>query len=129
MKSERMRRIDELLQRELGVLCERKVVSELNCLLTITGVKTSPDLRHAQVYFSVFGPNADWQQVRKCLDKHRVELQAAVGHNVQMKYTPVLHFRPDHTLEQADHVMNIINDLGIDSDVPMESADDSDTEE
>mgnify|MGYP001548984837 CR=1 FL=1 len=129
MKSERMRRIDELLQRELGALCERKVVSELNCLLTITGVKTSPDLRHAQVYFSVFGPNADWQEVRKCLDKHRVELQAAVGRNVQMKYTPVLHFRPDHTLEQADHVMSIIDELGIDPDAPPEPEDDSLKEE
>lgn len=128
MRNERMRRIDELLQRELGTLCERKVVSELNCLLTITGVKTSPDLRHAQVFFSVFGKDADWQSVRKCLDKHRVELQSAVGRDVHLKYTPVLHFRPDHTLEQAGQVMSIIDQLGIDPDA-LDAADAGDEEE
>ncbi len=116
MSSERMLRINELLHRELGTLCERRVVSELNCLLTITGVKTSPDLRHAQVYFSVFGKDANWQKVKSCLDKHRIELQAEIGKNVHMKYTPVLHFRPDDTLEKADRVMHIINELNNDNE-------------
>ncbi len=113
-KTNRMRRVNQLLQRELGILCERRVVSELSSLLTITGVKTSPDLRHAQVFYSVLGESSDWAAAQAALDKHRVELQAALAQSVVLKYTPVLQFRPDPTLEQADRVFSIIESLDLD---------------
>ena len=113
MTNKRMRRVDELLRRELGSLCERHVVSELKCLMTITQVKTAPDLRHARVFFSVLGDDEDWAAAQACLDQHRAALQSGIASAVKLKYTPVLHFKPDPTFEQADRVFSIIDKLDL----------------
>lgn len=120
MKSNRMRRINELIQREISSYCERAVVSELNCLLTITQVKTSADLRHAQVFFSVLGDAEDWNTADEALNRHRVEMQTCLASSVVLKYTPVLEFKPDPTLEEADRVFSIIDSL----ELPDKSEDD-----
>src|SRR5438045_1989118 len=61
--SDRMRRVNEAVRQVLS-----EAVGELEDprigFVTVTGVKTSPDLRHARVYVSVFGPEA---QTRKSL--------------------------------------------------------------
>lgn len=116
MTNKRMRRVDELLKRELGILCERHVVSELKCLMTITKVKTSPDLRNAQVFFSVLGDDEDWAATQASLDQHRVALQSGIASVVKLKYTPVLHFKPDTIFEQADRVFSIIDKLDLPSE-------------
>ncbi len=117
MKYDRMRRVDELLRREIGRICERDIVPELSSLLTITQVKTAPDLRHAQVFFSVFGPPDEQTKAYRLLNRKRAQMQKEVGSAVQLKYTPVLHFKVDHTPEQADRVLSILDELDL-SDVP-----------
>ncbi len=118
MKKDRMRRVNELLQRELSTLCERHVATEVDFLLTITAVKTSPDLRQAQVFFSVLGNDRQWTEGQAVLERHRVGLQAAIGRSVKLKYTPVLQFKPDPTLEQADRVFSIIQKLDLPDEPP-----------
>ncbi len=125
MRYERMRRVDELIHRELGLLCEREIAPDLPGLLTITKVKTSPDLRHAQVYFSVMGDEAMHHQALALMFAKRKTLQQQIGSNLQLKYTPVLHFHIDQVPEQADHVLAIIDELGL-SEVPDAGAPDSD---
>ena len=118
MKIERMRRVDELIRRELSMLCEREVTPFLSSgLLTITKVKTSPDLRHAQVYFSVMGSETAHDEALKLMLRKRKQLQHDIAHNVKLKYTPVLKFHVDQSPEQADHVLSVLTELGLD-DVP-----------
>ena len=114
MKAERMRRVNGLIQRELGMLCEREIAPYLSGLVTITKVKTSPDLRHAQVYFSVLGgEDAHREALSLMLDK-RVHLQHEIAAKVKLKYTPVLKFHVDQSPEEADNVLSIISELGLD---------------
>lgn len=117
MKHERMRRVDEMIQRELGMLCKREISSYVSGLLTITEVKTSPDLRHAQVYFSVLGSAEAHGQALKLLLGHRAHFQHEIATRIKLKYTPVLKFHVDTSPEQADHVLSIISELGL-QDVP-----------
>ena len=111
MTINRMLRVDELVRREIGTICEERIVAELDALLTITRVKTAPDLRNAIVFVSVMGNEAQKQTALKVLLAHRVEIQAEVGRRVQLRYTPVLHFRLDETLAAADHVLALIDGL------------------
>ena len=120
MKYERMRRVDELIQRELGLLCEREIAPYLSGLITITKVKTSSDLRHAQVYFSVMGGEDVHEQALKLMLDRRTHLQHEIATRIKLKYTPVLKFHVDQSPEQADHVLAILSELGLD-DVPDEA--------
>ncbi len=117
MKYDRMRRVNELIKRELSLICERDVVPEVNALLTITNVDTAPDLRTATVDFSVLGSEEDRNHALKVLRRHRKQLQAEINRRVQLKYTPVLTFHIDRSLETADRVLTILDELDL-SDVP-----------
>jgi ribosome-binding factor A len=68
-------------------------------LITVTGVRTDPDLRRAIVFFSSLPPAA-----AEALADHRHTLQATIGREVRMKRTPLLEFRPDPGVESGQRV-------------------------
>jgi ribosome-binding factor A len=68
-------------------------------MITVTGVRTDPDLRRAIVFFSSLPPAA-----AEALADHRHTLQAAIGREVRMKRTPLLEFRPDPAVEHGQRV-------------------------
>jgi ribosome-binding factor A len=111
-----MRRVNELLKREIGMYCEREIAAEIKGLLTITAVKTSPDLRTAHVYFSLFSQETSDEEALDVLMRNRAEIQHVLARVCHLKYTPVLDFRPDHTPAEADHILAVLDELGVDSE-------------
>jgi ribosome-binding factor A len=69
--------------------------------VTVTGVETSADLRHAKVYVSVLGGKTDRELTMKALGKSRGFLQAKINASLHMKRTPQLQFCYDDTLDNA----------------------------
>ena len=55
MASGRMRRVDEAVRAVLSDAIAKDLQDPRVGFVTVTGVKTSPDLRHARVYVSVLG--------------------------------------------------------------------------
>ena len=55
MTSGRMRRVDEAMRAVLSDVIASDLKDPRIGFVTVTGVKTSPDLRHARVYVSVLG--------------------------------------------------------------------------
>ena len=116
MSTERMRRVNEVLKRELSVALEKTLAGEVDALVTVTGVSTASDLRHAKVLVSVMGSDEQRQQVLDKLEEYRPEFQDRIARNVTLKFTPVLRFELDLTPEHADHIMSIIDELDIPED-------------
>jgi ribosome-binding factor A len=109
-----MLRVNELVKRELGLLCERDVAPQCDGLVTITRVEVTPDLRHATVFVSVFGAGDDGEaRVFGLLKRLRRDWQRHLSKTVILKYTPVLRFEPDHTAENADRVFAILRELAL----------------
>jgi ribosome-binding factor A len=59
-------------------------------MLTVTGVVTDPDLRHATVLFASL-PEA----AARALEEHRPRLQAEIGRGGRMRRTPALSYSAD----------------------------------
>ena len=55
MRGGRMRRVDEAMRAVLSDAISKDLKDPRIGFVTVTGVKTSPDLRHARVYVSVLG--------------------------------------------------------------------------
>jgi ribosome-binding factor A len=118
---DRMARINELLKRELGDIFKRRVCTAIDCLITITEVKTSPDLHQAQVYVSVYGSKEQSYSVLKLLHKKRRDIQNEMSRHVKIKYTPVLQFHLDGKLDEADRIMKLLEGLDVDEDNEIQS--------
>ena len=109
----RMLRVNELIKRELGTLIEREIMPGFNGLITVTAVQTSPDLRNATVFVSIYGKKGQDEDALQLLRTNRVELQKKMAKNVRLKYTPVLYFKIDDKLEKADKIYQILDSLGL----------------
>jgi ribosome-binding factor A len=79
--------------------------------LTITGVECAPDLRHATVFYSVLGSDDDAASSAAALRSARRRLQGAIASGLRLKYTPVLDFEVDPSIEQGLRIARILHDL------------------
>jgi ribosome-binding factor A len=96
----RTARVNALLVEVLATALERLNDDDDRLeLITVTGVRIDPDLRHAIVFFSSLPPAA-----AEALADHRHTLQAAIGREVRMKRTPLLEFRLDPGVEHGQRV-------------------------
>jgi ribosome-binding factor A len=103
----RLVRVRELLQRELGAILARDHAFP-GVLVTVNGVDVTPDLKHAHVYIGVIGPETESQHVVDTLNRQRGELQTRVSKRVILKNTPHFHFRLDHSIERGVRVTGIM---------------------
>lgn len=76
--------------------------------VTVTGVETSSDLRHAVVYVSVFGDESQRESSLEALEEMRPELQAEIARHLRMKNTPILRFEYDDSVDRGIRVSELI---------------------
>ena len=118
MSSGRIIRVNELLKREIADDILRLFSGSRfdTGSITVTRVETAPDLRDASVHISIFGHEEERIEMIRFLNHHRKDVQARLSHNVKLKYTPRLHFKHDHSLEDGDRVLGILSQLDIPDD-------------
>ena len=112
MSAERMRRVDEAMREVLSDVLTHELKDPRVGFVTVTDVKTSPDLRHARVYVSVLG---DAEVVEASLEGLRSAngfLQGRVGGELRLKNTPALQFIHDDTAERAKRLERILKARG-----------------
>jgi ribosome-binding factor A len=113
--NERMRRVNEavreVVSQGVGELKDPRIG-----FVTVTGVETSPDLRHARVFVSVLGSDAKRAKTLDGLAAAHGVLQARVARELRMKRTPQLAFEYDPTVERGVRMTQLIDELAPDPD-------------
>src|SRR5688500_7573508 len=112
---ERMRRVNESLRQVLSeALLELK--DPRIGFVTVTGVKTSPDLRHARVFVSVLGSERKRERSLAGLSAAHAILQARIAREMRMKRTPQLTFEYDPSVERGVRMSQLIDELAPDDE-------------
>jgi ribosome-binding factor A len=108
--SGRMRRVNEAVRQVLS-----EAVGELKDprigFVTVTGVETSPDLRHARVFVSVLGSETKRDATLAGLSAAHGVLQARIASELRLKRTPQLAFEYDPTVDRGLRVSQLIDEL------------------
>jgi ribosome-binding factor A len=113
--SERMRRVNESLRQVLSeALLELK--DPRIGFVTVTGVDTSPDLRHAKVFVSVLGNDRKREKSMAALDSAHGVLQGRLSRELRLKHTPQLAFQYDPTVEHGVRMSKLIDELAPEPD-------------
>jgi len=110
--SARMRRVDEAVREVLSDAVLQDLKDPRIGFVTVTDVKTSADLRHARVFFSVLGTDEEREATMAGLQSAHGILQSRVGRELRMKRTPTLQFVYDDTAERAARVEEILGEVG-----------------
>ena len=93
MADGRMRRVDEAVREVLSDAIAKDVLDPRVGFVTVTGVKTSPDLRHARVYVSMLGDEQTRADSLEGLRSAHGFLQRRVAAELRLKHTPMLDIR------------------------------------
>ncbi len=98
--------LKEIVGEEVGALSDPRIQG----LVTVTGVRVSPDLAHATVFYSVF-LGEDLEGAREGLQSAAGRIQAVVGAQTRLKRTPRLHFEPDPVVENVGKIEAALRDI------------------
>jgi ribosome-binding factor A len=101
MTGSRMRRVDEAVRAVLSDAITQDLKDPRVGFVTVTAVKTSPDLRHARVYVSVLGDEETRAASLLGLRSAHGFLQGRVASELRLKHTPALEFLYDDTLDRS----------------------------
>ena len=110
-ENRRIERVNRLVKEEVAKLIQLELKDPRLAMASVTRVRTSPDLKKADVYVSVMGGEAEMNDSLKVLRNAAGFLRRELGERVNMKYVPELTIRLDRSLQKGDEVLRIIGEL------------------
>lgn len=110
MAQGRMRRVDEAVRAVLSDVIATDLQDPRIGFVTVTGVKTSPDLRHARVYVSVLGDEQTREASLEGLRSAHGFLQGAIAKELSLKHTPTLKFEYDESVDRGMRITRLLKD-------------------
>jgi len=110
MTSDRMRRVDEAVREVLSAAIAQDLKDPRVGFVTVTGVDTSPDLRHARVYLSVLGDERERELTMEGLRSAHGVLQRRLGAELTLKHTPTLTFVYDDSVDRGMRISELLDD-------------------
>jgi ribosome-binding factor A len=110
MPGERMRRVDEAMREVLSDAMAHDLKDPRIGFVTVTDVRTSPDLRHARVFVSVLGDEERRAATLAGLRSAHGVLQRRVASELKMKRTPALTFVYDDTTDRAMRLERLLQE-------------------
>lgn len=109
-RSPRMRKIDALIREIVAEAVSGLTDPDLG-FVTITGVDCSPDLRRATVFFSSLGSTQESKTSEAALGRATKHVQRVMAKELRTKYTPVIEFEVDASVEQAVRITRLLGTL------------------
>jgi ribosome-binding factor A len=111
VEDKRVDRISHLIKREVADMLRREVKDPRIGMVSITEVTLSKDLRYAHIYYSVIGEEKAVSDSMVGLERATGFIQRQLGHRLSLRYTPIVDFKFDTSLEQGSRMERIIRDL------------------
>ena len=104
-------RVAHLVQQKLAQLFARGLKDPRVGLVTITGVKMTPDLREARVYWTVHGTPEVRETTSRGIDAARRWLRREVGGTLGLRVVPELRFSYDEAIDRGDRIDQLLREV------------------
>ena len=119
-------RVGEAIREEIATfLAESAKDPRIVGFVTVTGVEVTPDLRHAKVFVSVMGSEAEKIATFEGLASTASHLRSRVGRALRLRVAPEIHFREDESVARAARIESLLAEIKSDSPAPKREDDES----
>ena len=110
-KSSRMNKIDEELKKEISNIISTELKNpHLTGLISVTKVKTTPDLRFARVYVSMINERSKKENL-SILKQSSGYIRSGIAKRVNLRTTPELIFLFDESIEYGSRIDSILEKI------------------
>jgi ribosome-binding factor A len=79
--------------------------------ITVTGVKMSPDLRVAKVFYSLIGNDEQKKNTKEGLEAAKGFVRREVTSRVKLRVSPEIYFSFDPSLEEGDKIERLLKEV------------------
>ena len=111
--SQRQLRVGELLREALTDTFQRAPIRDpilSGVAITVTEVRTAPDLKQARVFVMPLG-GGDGALIVAALGRAAPYLRTEVARRVNLRYAPALEFELDQSFGESSHIDELLNEL------------------
>lgn len=112
MAGHRLDKINEEIKKELSVIIPKLKDPRIPEFVTVTEVRTSPDLKSARVFFSTL--IGDEKEVLKGLQSSTGFARGLLSKAIKLRYTPELIFTVDESIKYGAFIDQKLAELGLD---------------
>ena len=79
--------------------------------ITLTGVKVSPDLRVAKIFYSMMGTDEQKAQTKEGLEAAKGFVRREVTSKVKLRVSPEVFFAFDPSLDEGDKIERLLKEV------------------
>jgi ribosome-binding factor A len=105
-------RVGQEIQAAIGQILARGELRDPRIgFITITGVKVSPDLRVARVFYSMLGTEKEREETQKGLDAAKGYVRREVTSVVKLRVSPEVFFSFDESVGEGDKIDRLLREV------------------
>ena len=105
-------RVAEAIREEVaGFLADGVKDPRVRGLVTVTGVDVTRDLRHAKIFVSIMGSDAERDETLAGLSAVAAHLRGRVGRALRLRGAPEIAFRPDPSVGYAARIETLLEEV------------------
>lgn len=106
-------RVGSLILKHLSILLRKDIHDPRLDMTTITGVKMSPDLKLAKIYFCVTGGENRVKEAQEGFKSALGFIRRALAPELGLRYMPELAFFYDQSLDYGERIDRLLGSLNI----------------
>jgi len=106
---QRRRRVEDQIQQELSQILQLELKDPRVRMITISGVKVSPDFAMAKVFYTILGTAEDRDLADDGLRSASGFLRTALGKRLRIHNIPELRFTYDTSIERGVRLSQLID--------------------
>ena len=114
MAGHRIEKVNEEIKKELSLIIPKLKDPRIPDFVSITEVRTTPDLKSARVYFSVLGGNDE--EALKGLQSSAAYARMLLSKTMKIRYTPELVFTIDESIKYGIFIEQKLSELNLDNE-------------
>ena len=111
---DRVRRVSELVRRQVSQFILRELADEGLGILSVTAVDMSRDLQQATVFVSPLARGPDIDSILITLEENVSAVRRDLAQSLHLRRVPHLTFRYDESVERGRRLTKMIDELELD---------------
>ena len=109
--SNRMEKVNEELKKEISIIIDNNLKNpHITGMISVTKVKTSPDLKSARVYVSLLNCKNE-KETMNGLKSASGFIRTELAKRINLRYTPELRFEIDDSMAYGARIENILKEI------------------
>ncbi|HYK91698.1 MAG TPA: 30S ribosome-binding factor RbfA [Acidobacteriota bacterium] len=109
--SRRSQRMEVQIQHEVSLMIARDLKDRRVGFVTVTGVRMSPDLRHARIFVSAMGTEKQRDESLDALNHATGWIRHELGQRIRMKFLPEIVFEADTSQQYGERIDKLLDDI------------------